>query len=111
MRDLAPEVKLDYSSKSLEELDSFISKRFEPPGSKFVGDSFMVGIGCYVGEVIVRTIGGRWNNSGDCEINDVGAVQAISPVQKVVKRFKNGSVDSLSFYYATILKYSDAKSQ
>ncbi len=109
MRDLAPEVNLDYSPKSLGNLDEFISKRFEPPGSKFAGDALMIGMGCSVGEVIIRNVGGYWNKLGKPEINEVTGIQAIFPIQKVVKRFRNGSVDSLSFYYVTILKYSGNK--
>ncbi len=109
MRDLAPEVNLDYSPKSLENLDEFISKRFGPPGSAFVGDALMIGMGCYVGEVIIRNIGGYWSKLGKPEINEVNGIQAIFPIQKVVKRFRNGSIDSLPFYYATILKYSSNK--
>ncbi len=106
MLDLAPELKLDYSPKSLETLDEFISKKFEPTGSKSVGDSLLIGIGCYVGEVIIRNVGGHWNTSGKPEINDVADIQAMFPIQKVVKRFRNGSVDSLLFYYATIARHS-----
>ncbi len=109
MRDLAPDVKLDYSPKSLATLDEFISKRFEPSGSKFVGGSIMTGMGCYVGEVIIRSVGGHWNNLGKPEVNDVGNIEALFPIQKVAKRFRNGSVDSLSFYYATILNHSNSK--
>ncbi len=109
MRDLAPELRLDYSPKSLEILDEFISKRFEPPGSKFVPDSLIIGMGCYVGEVIIRNVGGHWNSSGKPEINDLGEIQVMFPIQKVAKRFSNGSVDSLSFYYTTILSHSSNK--
>jgi hypothetical protein len=102
MSDLAPEVRLDYSARSLSDLDAFILKRFEPPGSKYVGESLMVGMGCYVGEVVICTIGGHWSESKGPEINGLGEIQAIYPIQKVVKRFKNGSIDSLAFYYSTV---------
>jgi len=106
MRELAPEVRLDYSPKSLDELDAFITKRFEPLGSRRVGDSLIVGVGCYVGEVIIRTIGGHWGSAGGPEVDEIGGVQAVFPLQKAVKRFRNGAVDSLSFYYAAIKKHA-----
>ena len=106
MKELASEVNLDYSNQSLSTLDSFISKKFEPAGSKYVGESLIIGMGCYVGEVIIRNIGGHWSNSGEPEVNEIGEIKAIYPIQKVAKRFKNGMVDSLAFYYATIQKHS-----
>ncbi len=105
-KDLAPGIRLDFSPESIGELEDFIAKNFDPPGSKHVGNSLVAGIGCYLGEVIIRTVGGRWNEQGRAEINGIGEVQAVFPIQKVLKRFKNGSVESLPHYYETILKYA-----
>ena len=106
MKEIAPSVMLDFSSESVGELEDFIAKNFDPPGSKHASNSLVAGIGCYLGEVIIRTVGGRWNEQGRAEINGIGEVQAVFPIQKVLKRFKNGSVESLLHYYETILKYA-----
>lgn len=90
-------------------MEDFVSKNFDPPGSKFVGESLVVGMGCYVGEVIVRTLGGFWNREGRPEINSVGPIQAIFPIQKVAKRFRNGPTDSLVHYYRTVEKYAQGE--
>ena len=105
LKDLAPEVILDYSPTSLNKLDVFITERFEPVGSKHVGEALLLGMGCYVGEVIIRCLGGQWSQKGP-EITGIGGVQAVFPLQKVLKRFRNGPVDSLFFYYETIKKHS-----
>jgi hypothetical protein len=104
MDEMAPQVALDYSVESLQRLDQFISEHFEPPGSKFVGETLPVGIGCYVGEVIIRHVGGHWNAEGKPEVNDIGPIEAIFPVDKAIKRFNNGKQDSLAWYYHSIAK-------
>lgn len=104
MDEMAPQVALDYSVESLQRLDSFISEHFEPAGSKFVGETLPVGIGCYVGEVIIRHLGGHWNESGKPEVNGLGPIESIYPLDKAIKRFKNGKQDSLAWYYHSIVK-------
>jgi hypothetical protein len=104
MDEMAPQVALDYSVESLQRLDQFISEHFEPPGSKFVGETLPVGIGCYVGEVIIRHLGGHWNTESKPEVNDIGPIEAIFPIDKAIKRFSNGKQDSLAWYYHSIAK-------
>lgn len=105
MDEMAPQIRLDYSVDSLQRLDQFITEHFDPPGSKFVGETLPVGIGCYVGEVIIRHLGGHWNAEGKPEVNDIGPVKAIFPIDKAIKRFKNGREDSLAWYYHSIVKH------
>jgi hypothetical protein len=109
MKDIAPELKLDFSPESIDALEAFISKNFDPPGSKYFGNSLIAGVGCYVGEVVIRAVGGRWNEQGLAEINGIGEIKALFPIQKALKRFKNGPVDSLAHYYGTVLKYAPKK--
>ena len=106
MRDLAPALSLDYTARSIQALEQFIAQTFDPPGSKYVGDSLIVGTGCYLGEVIIRTLGGHWQVEGKPEINGLGQIQAIFPLDKAKKRFQNGPEDSLVVYFATIERYS-----
>jgi hypothetical protein len=63
-----------------------------------------LGIGCYLGEVIIRHLGGHWNEEGHPEINEVGAIQAIYPIEKAQQRFQNGRQDSLAWYYHSLAK-------
>lgn len=106
MRNLAPDLRLDYTRTSVIALEQFVAATFDPPGSTFVGEGLKVGIGCYIGEVIRRTVGGRWDAQGRPQINGIGEVEAIYPVQKVIKRFTNGPEDSLVHYYDTIVRYA-----
>lgn len=106
MRNLQPALQLDYSVRSIEALEQFIATHFDPPQQKYVGQSLPIGVGCYVGEVIVRTMGGAWNVAGQPQINYLGAVEAIFPLDKAFKRFANGPSDSLVGYYKTVAYYA-----
>ena len=104
MANMAPELRLDFSAESINLLEAFIASRFDPPGSQFVGESLPVGVGCYVGETIIRTLGGHWTPAG--EIHHIGGVEKTFPLAKAHKRFQNGPADSLAHYYQTIARYT-----
>jgi hypothetical protein len=57
----------------------------------------------------VRTIGGHWNREDKPEINRIGRITAIFPLQKAVKRFSNGPQDSLLWYYENIRRYASGE--
>jgi hypothetical protein len=104
--DIAPGLELDYSVDSVRALEEFISCSFDPPGSSYVPESLPVGVGCYVGEVVVRTLGGRWNPDGSAEVLDIGRVNCTFPIQKAQRRFANGPEDSLAWYYEVLAHYA-----
>ncbi len=111
MDEMAPQIGLDYSVDSIQRLENFIAEHFDPPGSRQVSDSLVVGIGCYLGEVIIRHLGGHWNRQDRPEINQVGAVEAVFPIEKVRKRFENGPTDSLAWYYHSIVRQAHEAGQ
>jgi hypothetical protein len=104
--DIAPGLDLDYSVDSVRALEDFIASSFDPPGSSYVPESLAVGVGCYVGEVVVRTLGGRWNPDGSAEVLDIGRVNCTFPIQKAQRRFANGPEDSLAWYYEVLAHYA-----
>lgn len=104
MRSMAPALSLDFSPASIAALETFIADRFDPPGSKFVGESLPVGVGCYVGETIIRTVGGQWQANG--EVQGMSGITRIFPIAKAQQRFQNGPVDSLTHYYQTVARYA-----
>jgi hypothetical protein len=107
MGELAPQLRLDYSPASLETLEEFIAARFDPPGSSYVGEALPIGVGCYVGEVVVRNLGGRWQPDGAPVVVDVGGrIKRTYPVQKAHKRFDNGPEDNLAWFYKVVAKYA-----
>ncbi len=108
--------KADFSVASLKEIDRFFEDQ-APGGYIKAGGLLSAGLGsrifalgCYVGEVIRRTSGGEWQGNDkdpQAEINiglrlKNGAV--IWPVQRVMKRFKNGAEDSVHAYGIAVTK-------
>jgi hypothetical protein len=104
MDEMAPQIGLDYSVESLQRLDQFISEHFDAPNTKEVSDALTLRIGCYLGEVIIRHVGGQWNGEGKPEINDLGPIEAIYPLERAQLRFQNGKKDSLAWYYHSVAK-------
>ncbi len=104
MDEMAPQIALDYSVESLQRLDQFISEHFDVNHGRQVDETLPVGIGAYVGEVIIRHIGGNWHPDGKPEVNSIGPIAAVFPLEKAHKRFTNGKQDSLSWYYHAIVK-------
>ena len=106
--------RADFSLESLKQVDRFFDEQVtdgkpKPGGllSQQLG-SRLFAIGAYVGEVIRRQNGGEWqgdDNDPQAEINvavrlKTGAV--FWPMQRVMKRFKNGSEDGIWIYGASM---------
>lgn len=100
----------DFGLGSLMEIDRFFnehSRDGEPVPGGLLAEQFgqrMFALGAYVGEVIRRQHGGEWRgNDGDPEgeINlelHLPGGSVIWPVQRVMKRFRNGPEDGLFAY-------------
>jgi hypothetical protein len=108
MQEMAPSLQLDYSRASIVVLEEWIGQTFDPPGTNYVGPRLPVGIGCYLGETIRRTLGGSWSKDGTPELGGMGEVKSVFPIDRVLKRFERGPEESLLFYYDTIARYARA---
>lgn len=104
MGEMAPHIGLDYSVDSLQRLDQYISEYFDNGKAPEANETLLLRVGSYVGEVIIRHLGGYWNEEGRPEINEVGPLDAIYPLEKAKQRFQNGKEDSLAWYYHAIAK-------
>ncbi|MFE5138350.1 hypothetical protein ACFRDV_11810 [Streptomyces fagopyri] len=73
-------------------------------------------LGTYVGETVRRTRGGTWGADGDGPTAEMNIAlhlpdgSIIWPVQRVVKRFRNGPEDSIAFY-GVVLGLTDTPRQ
>ncbi|HEX4192517.1 MAG TPA: hypothetical protein VHY80_05440 [Stellaceae bacterium] len=108
--------KADFSVESLREVDRFFDE--QAPGGKprprgLLSEQLgqrIFGLGSYVGEVIRRQAGGEWQgNDADSQAEINVAVKLkngslIWPVQRVMKRFKNGSEDGIYAYGIVLLE-------
>ena len=98
------DVNLDFSERSIEEIDKVITN-FHPDGAAL--ESTYYPYACYLGEVIIRNLGGIWAFSEERGFTvkvDVDSKEALAFVFAwVIKRFENGMDDSLA-YKLVVLK-------
>lgn len=102
--------KADYSIESLKEIDRFFDEHVENGEPKKGGllseslNSRMFSLGAYVGETLINNYGGKWSYDEN-DPTDEFKVQVILsdgaiiwPMQRVMKRLKNGKEDSIYGY-------------
>lgn len=93
------DLSLDYSEESLVVADDIITLFFKKHRKHFYRAAVL--IGCYLGEVIIKNLGGKWQN--DHTIKKVGKTKVlIKPIVKARQRLDNGLSDSLVAYYRTV---------
>jgi len=114
----ADKFKLDYSMDSLIEVDRFFNKNMKngkpKKGGRLAKKGFgpiLFSIGSYVGETIIKNVkGSKWitdDNDPEAELNvslKLPNGGDIWPIQKVMKRFQNGSEDAIYPYAHTVTK-------
>ena len=103
--------KTDFSFESIKELERFMidnvndeggAKPKSELGKDTGGRLFM--LGSYLGEVIRREINGSWRGSDDdpeviLNVEVIGPNGAVIwPIQRIMKRFQNGSEDDVWAY-------------
>lgn len=99
-------IRLDFTPGSLKTLDDAVDKFFEP-GGPVIAPTVMT-FGAYLGEVVVRNLGGRWRPSEsweDAAVVEIGKVAEVYPMRRMAKRMQEGRENSVEFWYETIAKY------
>ncbi|HZY38056.1 MAG TPA: hypothetical protein VFE53_15480 [Mucilaginibacter sp.] len=102
-------IELDYSAVSIDFADKFL-QRFRDEGltaNDFAETIFVCG--CYVGEVMARNNFGKWIKQEDANLPEGVTMASIvirlsdgtvcDPISKAFKRFHNGEVDSVAYFY------------
>jgi len=109
---------LDYTIDSIIEVDRFFARNMKggqpKKGGRLYGKGFgaiLFSIGSYVGETIIRNVNGsEWitdDNDPQGELNvslKLPNEGQICPIQKVMKRFQNGSEDAVYPYVHMVTK-------
>jgi len=102
--------RADFLLESLKEVDRFFDDQVvngKPKNGGLLSQELgarLFAIGAYVGEVIRRHDGGEWqgdDNDPEAEINialHLKTGTTLWPVQRVMKRFKNGAEDGIWIY-------------
>lgn len=104
--------KADFTLESLKQIDRFFEEQApngQPKAGGLLSEQLgarLFAIGAYVGEVIRRHNSGEWqgdDNDTRAEINVAVRLKTgtvLWPVQRVIKRFKNGTEDGIWIYGA-----------
>ena len=99
-------LELDYSPGTLGQLDDFVDTHCGS-GSADDHSTLIVGMGCYLGEVVIRNHGGHW--SADEEFFHSPAVVIAGKLEtraftlsRVWRRFEYGTEQSLVAYYGDL---------
>ena len=102
-------VALDYSPESLALVDDFLGKARQ--GSEDDLTNALRAAGAYVGEVLVRHLGGAWRNVEGSPIEAVASGPIVvelpghafcNPLGKAWKRFDQGPGESVAFFFAAL---------
>lgn len=97
--------KADYTLESMKEIDRFFDEQSGENGIISKGRGRIIfAIGSYIGETVIRLFGGKWlTDDSDPQGEITAAVQldngtVIFPMQRVIKRYQNGSEDGIYAY-------------
>lgn len=90
---------LDFSLASLEQLDNLISRdvAHEPADPEMLAEV----IGAYVGETIVRRLGGTWRDEGGQPRVELGDL-LLDPLRRAFLRVSEGETRSLARYFRDV---------
>ena len=103
--------KADFSPESLWEIDRFFddhSREGRPKPNSLLGKQLgyrLFALGSYVGEVLRRSQGGEWEADDTDPKGEMNVALHVNggtcwPVQRVMKRLKNGPEDGIAAYGA-----------
>lgn len=98
--------KVDYDLESMKEVERFFCEQTTEGGRLIPGKcgSIIFGLGCLIGETIIRTYGGQWETNDDDPEGEINIAiklpdnSTIWPVQKCLKRLLNGPEDNIFDY-------------
>ncbi len=104
--------QLDYSPESLKAVDRILLNLHNQGVSPQSIQKTVISLGCYVGEVMVRNLGYKWDLPSETEravgFSMIGVRDKkggfSNPIGKVYKRVQNGQEDSVVFFYAVFSK-------
>jgi hypothetical protein len=103
------ETELDYTPESLERLDEHIEGLREEGLTGEEAAEVLFVFGCYLGEVMVRALGGQWTATARSPLRDVSpwpmvvrlpSGSAWDPIGKAYKRLELGDSEYLPAFYA-----------
>ncbi len=99
---------LDFSLSSLEQLDELVSRDVSKQPAE--PDMLAEVIGGYVGETIVRRLGGNWREDDGKPWLEMGGLQ-LDPLHRAYLRVTEGEGRSLAAYFRAVAKAKESGSR
>ncbi|MBI4467257.1 MAG: hypothetical protein HY656_07515 [Acidobacteria bacterium] len=101
-------LELDFSAGTLAQLDDLIDLNFAP-GSADDHSDLIVGMGCYLGEVVIHNHGGGWHADEEFFHSPAVVIEGklqtrTFPLSRVWRRFEYGPEHSLVAYYSEVCR-------
>ena len=103
--------ELDYTPASLALLQEQI-ERFRAGGVRLEKvSSTLFCFGCYLGEVLIRNLGGRWVEEESSPMKGLAGWPLVTlmdngscwnPIGRVFKRFEEGQSEDILYFYSTV---------
>ena len=104
--------QVDGTIESLKEIDRFIEENNKPGGSlDGVKGHICFGLGCYLGEILIRNFGGEWKTDDDDPQGEVNISVvfpgggAAWPTIRIMKRVAIGAENDIYGYAVSIRKH------
>ncbi len=95
------DIAFGYDEASVEWLDGYINRVRTKIGQDTV-EGLVMNLACYLGEAIIRSYGGAWDDEG----GEIGVRfsqgNGVYPFSKLQKQFANGEEDSISSFFTLI---------
>ncbi len=108
--------EITYAPSSLEGVELLVS-RLSRERLEDIAETIFC-IGCFVGEVMVRNLGGRWVQPEDVGMEPYARFPIVlempngyiwNPIGKTFKRLEMGSAESIPHFYESALSSSGAR--
>jgi hypothetical protein len=104
---------LPYTPESLLVVDAIIDKIKETGATEQQASGLLSGLGCYVGEVLVRHAKGSWRWAAEMGMSRTCRFPAVlalpgptgcDPIGRVFQRYKGGATESVALLYEAAVK-------
>ena len=98
---------LDFSIESIDLIDKLVggTTKTEDPGKNEFIYNLLVHVGCYVGEVMIRSFGGTWQDTTSVKGFPLGIMSTgsdptlyLNSIGKVIKRYEEGKEHDLKTF-------------
>ena len=103
--------KVDYDLEGMKEIERFFNEQSSEGGAlSGQSGSILFGLGCLIGETVIKIYGGHWETDDEDPQGEMNIAVRLSdnsiiwPVQRCMKRLKNGEQENIYDYVCAVKK-------